>query len=408
MRTEAEPTEARHGGFAFARTSTGESACAACGVFGVSDADQRLLFIMAGGGTGGHVIPAIAVAREIEKAGHSALFIGTTRGVESRLVPAAGFRLELIRVGGIKGLGLGKRLASAFRLAAETAGQIRKFAAWRPAAVFSMGGYVAGPPVLAALIRGVPLVIMEPNAVPGFTNRHIARWVRRALLSFDETRRYFPAGRTELTGLPVREEFFHLVRPEERTLLTILITGGSQGSRTLNNAARDSWSHFRASGLPVRIIHQTGTSMYEDLAREFASTGLAGDVKPFVDDMPAAFEQADVIVCRSGAGAVSELAAAGKPSILVPFPFAADNHQLRNAQAFERAGAAMLSLDADWTGERFFNSIRTLYDDRARLRSMAEAASKLAHPGAAHRASQILLEEAKLQAAKQQNASKIH
>ena len=355
---------------------------------------RGLLFVMAGGGTGGHVIPAIAVAREIERLGHRALFVGTERGVESRLVPGAGFRLELIRVGGIKGLGAARRVSSAFRLVAETFSQIRKFAEWRPAAVFSMGGYVAGPPALAALMRGVPLVVMEPNAVPGFTNRRIARWVKRALISFEETRKYFPEGRTEATGLPVREEFFQLRAHAESAAMTILITGGSQGSRTLNNAARESWKHFRAAGLPVKIIHQSGTKMYEELARDFAATGLPGEVKPFIDNMPAAFAEADVIICRSGAGAVSELAAAGKPSILVPFPFAADNHQLRNAQAFERAGAAILTLDSEWTGERFFGLVKDLYEDRARLESMSEAARRLAHPGAAKRAAQILLEEA--------------
>lgn len=355
---------------------------------------RSLLFVMAGGGTGGHVIPAIAVAREIEKLGHAALFVGTERGVESRLVPAAGFRLELIRVGGMKGLGLARRVSSALRLAAETVSQVRKFAEWRPAAVFSMGGYVAGPPVLAALMRGVPLVVMEPNAVPGFTNRRIARWVKRALISFEETRKYFPEGRTEVTGLPVRDEFFRLPARSESGTMTILITGGSQGSRTLNNAARESWKPFRESGLPVKVIHQTGTKMYEELAREFEMAGMEGEVKPFIDDMPGAFAQADLIVCRSGAGAVSELAAGGKPSILVPFPFAADDHQLRNAQAFERAGAAILSLDREWTGERFFAYVKDLYQDRARLKSMSEAARKLAHPGAAARAAQILLDEA--------------
>jgi UDP-N-acetylglucosamine--N-acetylmuramyl-(pentapeptide) pyrophosphoryl-undecaprenol N-acetylglucosamine transferase len=243
-------------------------------------------------------------------------------------------------------------------------------------------------------MRGVPLVVMEPNAVPGFTNRRIARWVKRALISFEETRKYFPEGRTEVTGLPVREEFFRLPARPESKVMTILITGGSQGSRTLNNAARESWKQFRASGLPVRIIHQTGTKMYDELAREFPAAGLEGEVKPFIDDMPGAFAQADLVVCRAGAGAVSELAAAGKPSILVPFPFAADNHQLRNAQAFERAGAAILSLDREWTGERFFAAARELYQDRARLTLMSEAARKLAHPGAAKRAAQILLEEA--------------
>src|SRR5580698_9389369 len=327
------------------------------------------LFVMAGGGTGGHVIPAIAVAREVCRMGYQVLFVGTERGVENRLVPAAGFRLEKIRVGGIKNLGIATRLLSLWQLAGETSAQITRFREWKPAAVFSMGGYVAGPPVLAALLRGVPLVVMEPNAVPGFTNRWIARWVRRALISFDETKRFFPAGRTELTGLPVREEFFNLpLRANDE--FTVLITGGSQGSRTLNEAARQSWPLFRKAGLLVRLIHQTGSPMFSALSNEFRETGLSGEVSAFIQDMPGAFAQADFVVCRSGAGAVSELAAAGKPSMLVPFPFASDQHQLKNAAAFERAGAARMSLDKDWNGQRFFDVVREMYRDRTRLQEM--------------------------------------
>ena len=218
-------------------------------------------FVMAGGGTGGHVIPAIAVAREVRRMGHEVLFVGTERGVENRLVPEAGFRLEKIRVGGIKNLGAVTRLVSLWRLARETVAQHARFGEWKPGAVFSMGGYVAGPPVLAALLRGTPVVVMEPNAVPGFTNRHIARWVNRALIGFEETARFFPAGRTELTGLPVREEFFALPPKSGGEEFTVLITGGSQGSRTLNDAARQSWPLFREAALPVRLIHQTGAPM---------------------------------------------------------------------------------------------------------------------------------------------------
>jgi UDP-N-acetylglucosamine--N-acetylmuramyl-(pentapeptide) pyrophosphoryl-undecaprenol N-acetylglucosamine transferase len=347
---------------------------------------------MAGGGTGGHVIPALAVAHEIVREGHEVLFVGTDRGVEARLVPAAGFELQKIRVGGIKNLGLATRFSSAWRLMAETAGQFRHFRTLRPAAVFSMGGYVAGPPVLAALLRRVPLVVMEPNAVPGVTNRWIARWVSRALIGFEETRRFFPAGRTELTGLPVREEFFALTPRAEQAEFTVLITGGSQGSQRLNNTARQSWTLFRDSGLPVRIVHQTGIAMHRELADAFEKTGLKGEVCPFITDMPAAFAEADLVVCRAGAGAVSELAAAGKPSILIPFPFAADDHQLKNAQAFEKAGAALLSLDREWTAEKFFEAVSALAKDRSRLRSMGEKARGLSHPGAARRAAQILID----------------
>jgi len=324
--------------------------------------------------------------------GYDVLFVGTERGVENRMVPAAGFRLEKIRVGGIKNLGVLTRVESLWRLLKETAGMLAKFGEWKPAAVFSMGGYVAGPPVLAALLRGVPVVVMEPNALPGFTNRYIGRWVKRALISFEETAKFFPKGRTELTGRPVRDGFF-VLQPKIGGEFTVFITGGSQGSRTLNEAARQSWPLFRESGLRVRFIHQTGTPMYESIAADFQKSGMDGEVTEFITDMPAAFGRADLIVCRSG-GTVSEIAAAGKPSILIPFPFAADQHQLRNAEAFERAGAARLSLDRDWNGQKFFETVRELYRDRAQLNAMGEAARRLARPGAARRAAEILVETA--------------
>ena len=152
------------------------------------------------------------------------------------------------------------------------------FRARRPDAVFSMGGYVAGPPVLAAVLRGIPLVVMEPNAVPGFTNRHIARWVKRALVSFEETERYFPPGRAEVTGRPVREEFFAIPAKPPEAVFTVLITGGSQGSRTLNNAARESWPRVQVRGMPVRLIHQTGTAMFDELKSDWDAAGLDGEI----------------------------------------------------------------------------------------------------------------------------------
>ncbi len=348
--------------------------------------DSRL-YVMAGGGTGGHVIPALAVARELRSRGHRVMFVGTERGVESRLVPLAGFPLELIQIGGLKGIGGLGKVSSLAKLLVST---VRQMSAKRPAAVFSMGGYVAGPPVIAALLRKIPVVAMEPNAVPGIMNRYTARWVTRALITFPETAKFFPASRTEMTGLPVREEFFHLAEPADEGTFTILITGGSQGSRTLNQAAKASWPLFRESGLRVRLLHQTGAGQAGNLAEEFAATGLAGEVKPFFEDMPGAFAQAHLVVCRSGAGAVSELAAAGKASVLIPFPFAADNHQMKNAESFVRAGAALLVPDAEWTGEKFFRTVSGLISERGVLKTMSAAAKSLAKPGAAARAADIL------------------
>ena len=350
---------------------------------------------MAGGGTGGHVIPALAVARELARRGHHPFFVGTERGVEARLVPAAGFSLELIHIGGLKRVGVLQRLATLGQLPISTLRMVALMRRRRTAAVFSMGGYVAGPPVIAALASRIPLVVMEPNAVPGFTNRRIGRFVTRALLSFEETARYFRPGGTELTGLPVRGEFFTLPRRKTNSLFTILVTGGSQGSRTLNRAARDSWPLFRNAAAPVRFLLQTGKPEVEAIQAEFANSGLAGEVLPFIDDMPAAFAEADLIVCRAGAGAVAELAAAGKASILVPFPYAADDHQLHNAEAFARAGAAKLVLDRDWTGAKLYEMVASLAADRAGLDCMGDAARRLAHPGAAARAAEILEEVAR-------------
>ena len=346
-------------------------------------------YLMAGGGTGGHVIPALAVARELRSRGHEAFFVGTERGVEARIVPPAGFKLQLIHIGGIKNLGVLRKVASLFQLIGSTTAQL--FTP-RPTAVFSMGGYVAGPPVLAALLRKIPVVVMEPNAVPGITNRWIGRLVHRALLSFQETARFFPAGRTEMTGLPVREDFFHIQPKMPNGKFTVLITGGSQGSRTLNNAARASWPLFAESSLPIRLIHQTGLPTFAEIERDFSATGLDGEISAFIQDMPAAFAQADLIICRSGAGAVAELAASGKPSVLIPFPFAADDHQLRNAEAFQKAGAAQIFLDREWTGAAFFQTVKALLQEPHRLAEMGLNARKLAHAGAAQRAAEILEE----------------
>lgn len=347
-------------------------------------------FLMAGGGTGGHVIPGLAVARELRTRGHNVSFVGTEFGMEAKLVPAAGFDLQKIQIGGLNRVGMRQTIVTLGRLPIATVSSDRCVRG--AAAVFSMGGYVAGPPVLAAILRRVPVVVMEPNAVPGFTNRSISRLVARALVSFPETAAFFPRGRTEVTGLPVREEFFRIQPRVHGALLHLLITGGSQGSRTLNHAALQSWPLFVKAGFPIRITHQTGAAGFGEIRDAFALSGIEGEIVPFLSDMPAAFAAADLVVCRAGAGAVSELAAAGKPSILVPFPYAADNHQTRNAQAMERGGASRLVRDAEMTGEKLFETVSRII---AELGPMGEAARQFAKPGAAGRAADVLEEVAR-------------
>jgi UDP-N-acetylglucosamine--N-acetylmuramyl-(pentapeptide) pyrophosphoryl-undecaprenol N-acetylglucosamine transferase len=220
----------------------------------------------------------------------------------------------------------------------------------------------------------------------------MASWAARALVNFPETVNYFPAGRAEVTGVPVRQEFFAIGNRPRSERFHVLISGGSQGSRTLNNAGRESWRLFSESRLPVCFLHQAGRGNAERLSLEFRASGLEGEVVDFISDMPAAFAKADLIICRAGASTVSELAAAGRASVLVPFPFAADNHQQRNAEAMERAGAAELIVDSEMTGQTLFETVAKLIADPDRLQEMGRNARKLARPGAAVRAADVLEE----------------
>ena len=347
-------------------------------------------FVMAGGGSGGHVVPALAVARELRSRGHRVVFVGVRRGMEAKLVPAEDFPIEWIETGALKRVGWRQTLETLAGLPGSVWQASRILDRVRPAAIFSMGGYVAGPVVLAALWKKIPVVMMEPNAVPGFTHRHLARYASRALVSFKETMRWFPSGRTEVTGLPIREEFFCVPAKPAGEVMTVLITGGSQGSRTLNRAAEESWPLWKKDA--IRLIHQTGAAMYEKLAPRFRASGVAGEISPFIADMPRAFAEADIVVSRSGMGAVSELAAAGKPSILVPFPGSSDDHQLHNARAMEKSGAARVVLDREMNGARLVEEVSRLGADRAALEKMGAAARAFAKPGAANRAAAILEE----------------
>lgn len=349
---------------------------------------------MAGGGTGGHVIPALAVARELRTRGHSVRFIGTQRGLEAKLVPADNFPIDWIEISGLNRVGFRKMLTSLAELPWSIWTAARCLDRAKPSAVFSTGGFVAGPVLLAALWKRIPVVVMEPNAVPGFTHRKLARFVARALVSFPESAKWFPKDRSEVTGMPVRAEFFSVPAKPRGGLsnqpLTILVTGGSQGSRALNQAVEASWPLWKTAGIRVRWIHQTGSPAYEELAPRFRDSKIDGEVTAFLNDMPRAFAEADIVVSRSGMGTVSELAAAGKPSILVPLPTASDQHQLRNAEAMERAGAARLILQSDLSGARLVEEIRKLADGPGLLEKMGEAARAFAKAGAAQRAADVL------------------
>lgn len=350
-------------------------------------------FVLTGGGTGGHVFPALAVARVLQERGHRLLFIGTHEGIEARLVAEVGLEMQYISAGQLNRVGFRRQLQTAAQLPAGILGAWRILRRLRPQAVFSTGGYVAGPVMAAAILRRIPLVLMEPNAIPGFANRKVGKHVYRALLGFEAAVRWFPSGRSEVTGLPVRPEFFRL-QPKRGGTFTVLITGGSRGARRLNNASRESWRFFRESRSPVRIVHQTGTAEYDGLAKDFQSAGIDGQVSPFIKDMSEAFSEADLVVARAGAGSVNEIAAAGMPSILVPLPFAADDHQRKNAEALAVAGGAKIVLDAEMNGERLFREVESLRQQPEELAAMRERVRPFAHPDAAERAAAALEEAA--------------
>ena len=336
--------------------------------------------IIAGGGTGGHVIPALAIAQQLKKQfGAEVLFIGTARGIETRLVPQAGFPLELIQVGALKNVSLMTRAKTMFDLPRAIAASSRMLTDFDPEVVIGVGGYASGPAMVAAIRRRLPTLAFEPNVVPGFANRMIARWVSAAAVHFEETCRYFPHCR--VTGVPVRATFFS-IPPKTGGVPTLLVFGGSQGARAINQAMIESLAGLRAKIPGIHIIHQTGQRDYEHVLAAYQQSGISGEVHKFIDDMPGTFGRADLLVCRSGASTVGEITAAGKPAIFVPFPAAADDHQNVNARALERAGAAIVVEESNLGAAYLVDTIAALIGDARRLGGMSAAAKSLAHPKA--------------------------
>src|SRR5579864_2118576 len=338
--------------------------------------------VIAGGGTGGHVIPALAIARELQSRYKAELlFMGTPRGIENRLVPAAGFDLKLVQVGQLKNVSAATRARTFLDLprAIWKCGAMLKD--FRPNVVIGVGGYASGPAMLAAWLRRLPTLAFEPNLVPGFANRVVARRVSAAAVHFEETAKYFRNPR--VTGVPVRAEFFAIKPRALDSGPTLLVFGGSQGAKAINQAVTASLAALKAALPAMHIIHQTGERDYNDAQSAYVGSGVAAEVSSFIQNMPEAFSRADLLLCRSGASTVAEITAAGKPAIFVPFPRAADDHQRRNAESLAKQGAAVLIPEAELTPDRLVAAVTELLHDRARLDDMGKAARKLAHPNAA-------------------------
>lgn len=339
--------------------------------------------ILAGGGTGGHVIPALAIAQQLQKQyGAEVLFIGTARGIENRLVPAAGFPLRLVQVGALNQVSLKTRLKTLFDLPRAVWDARGMLTAFRPDVVIGVGGYASGPAMLAAVLKRIPTLAFEPNVVPGFANRIVARMVSAAAVHFEETARYFP--HAKVTGVPVREGFFEIAgRPTAGDKPTLLVFGGSQGANAINQAMTQCLPALAKQMPNIHIIHQTGERGYNEAQAAYQKAGLSAEVYPFITDMPAFFARADLILCRSGASTVAEITAAGKPAVFVPFARAADDHQRVNAQALERAGAAVVVEETKLERVWLADTIAALLGDPGRLQRMSHAARKLSHPNAA-------------------------
>ena len=344
--------------------------------------------LIAGGGTGGHLFPAIALGDEILARGGAVRFVGTAAGLEARVLPARGYDLQLIEVSGLKRVGAAGLARGLVKLPTALLQSRRAVQEFHPDAVVGVGGYASGPVVLAAALAGRPTAIMEQNSIPGVTNRILGRVVGRVYIALEPSRTYFPERKTLLLGNPVRQAIRELAaqpapggaRPR------VLAVGGSQGAHVVNEHLAQAVALLYQRGRRFALLHQTGAADEGPIGaryRQLDPEGAALAARAFVDDMATAYREADVVVARAGATTIAELCAVGRPSLLVPFPFAADNHQEVNARVLERAGAATVLLQADLTPERLADALGALLDDTAARAHMAAAARELGRPDAA-------------------------
>jgi UDP-N-acetylglucosamine--N-acetylmuramyl-(pentapeptide) pyrophosphoryl-undecaprenol N-acetylglucosamine transferase len=339
--------------------------------------------LIAAGGTGGHIYPGIAVAKEIMRrdAASEVLFVGTTRGLETRIVPENGFHLSLINSAGLKNVGFAgklKGLSVLPRSFLEARQLLREF---KPDVVVGAGGYVSGPVLLIASMMRIPTLVMDSNALPGFTNRRLSMFVDKAALTFEEALPFF-GKKGIVTGNPVRREFFEITDPQSSDKVRLLIFGGSQGARAINSAMIGALPLLDRDR--VEITHQTGDAEYERIREEYEWAGWKNaEVRPYISEMVSEFAKSDLIICRAGATTCAELAAAGKASIMIPLPTAADDHQRKNAEAMQKAGASRMILQKDLNAKSLADEISKLISEPDAITAMENAAKKLARSDAA-------------------------
>ena len=343
--------------------------------------------LIAGGGTGGHVFPGIALAEEVvgRHPDNDVVFAGTARGLEARVVPAAGFPIELIEVKGLKGKGPLAFLANLLLLPRAFVQCWRILRRWHPDIVVGVGGYASGPVVLAAFCLRIPTALQEQNAVAGFTNRVLGTFVQAAFTAFPEAGRYFARRKVYQLGNPIRRELMdNYMRPcQAHDKLRLLVFGGSQGAHALNMRLVEALPHLADLRGRLEVVHQTGARDREQVERGYRAVGFKPDVREFITDMSDAYARSDLVVCRAGATTLAELTVCKKPSILIPFPAAADNHQVMNAKSLVDAGAAVMIEERDLTGELLAQEIRGILTHPDRRDAMSRAAGGLGSPQAA-------------------------
>src|ERR1700720_4149881 len=339
--------------------------------------------LIAGGGTGGHVIPALAIAQEWLSRGkeREVVLVGTERGIEMKLVPQAGLPLETLRVAGLKGKGGATLLKNLAMLAPAMLDARRVLRKHKPVAALGVGGYAAGPMLLATWLGRVPNVIFEPNAEPGFTNRVLARISTRIATGYEVSAREW-GKKAVVTGCPVRSEFFSISPRRPGKPFRLLVTGGSQGALPINRVFVDAMDRLAARKNELAIVHQTGERDYNAVRTAYARREINAEVVPFLINMAERFAWADGIICRAGAITAAEIAAAGRAAIFIPFGRATDSHQLRNAQEMARAGAGRVITEAELTGERLSKEIFALLDSPEQIERISMAARTLSWPNA--------------------------
>ncbi len=347
--------------------------------------------LIAGGGTGGHVFPGLALADALRTRGLRVGFVGTPAGLEARAVPAAGYPIDLIPGRQVRGGGVGRAVGGIAALATGVAHARRLLAAHRPRLVVGVGGYASVAAVVAARLGGRPVVLMEQNAIPGLANRTLGRLARAVCLGFAEAAPYFPARRSIHTGNPIRPAVLAAPPAAPRDRLGLLVFGGSQGASRINAAAVAALQQLGDAARALRVTHQTGTAEHAAVTAAYAPLGLDVRVEPFIADMGAAYRAADVVVARAGAMSCAEITAMGLPAVLVPYPYAVDDHQRRNAEVLAAAGAAVVILDRELDGARLATALRPLVDDADRRRTMAAKARALGRPDAADAAADVCL-----------------